>query len=126
MVRKRSTGAGVESTTARGRRGESLAAAWLESQGYIILARNLRVGRDEIDILALDGETMVAVEVRAHRRSAMVHPLESLTATKRARLRRSAVRHAMDRNQQSVRIDVVTVTDGEIDHIPNAVDFSER
>lgn len=114
------------STTARGRAGESLAARYLEDSGYVILARNLRVGRDEVDLVALDGATLVCVEVRARRAGSMVHPFESITAAKRARMRRSASRHAIERSVRDVRIDVIAVIDGQIDHIEGAVDFSER
>lgn len=114
------------STTARGRAGEALAARYLEDRGYVILARNLRVGRDEVDLVALDGATLVCVEVRARRANSMVHPFESITATKRARLRRSASRHAVERGLRDVRIDVIAVIDGEVDHLVGAVDFSER
>ena len=114
------------STTARGRAGEALAAQYLEDKGYVILARNLRVGRDEVDLVALDGATLVCVEVRARRAGAMVHPFESITAAKRARLRRSASRHSIERGICDARIDVIAVIDGQIDHLEGAVDFSER
>ena len=58
-------------TTVRRRHGEQaerLAADHLAARGWTILARNVRVGRDEIDILAVDPgptPTVVAVEVRS-------------------------------------------------------------
>lgn len=112
------------SRTAVGRAAESTVAAWLEARGYVVLGRNIRVGRDEIDVVALDGSTLVCVEVRARRRGAMVHPLESITASKRARMRRAALRCAVERGVREVRVDVAAVIDGEVDHIENAVDFS--
>lgn len=48
-----------------GRRGEDCAAAYLERQGYAIIARNWRTCRGELDIVARDGEWLVFVEVRA-------------------------------------------------------------
>ncbi len=52
-----------------GRRGEKLAARCLRRKGYRILSRNLRVGRDEADLVALDpdGTTVVIVEVKTRR-----------------------------------------------------------
>ena len=41
-----------------GRRGERIAEKHLKHLGYPILERNLRVGRNEIDLLALDGDTL--------------------------------------------------------------------
>lgn len=113
------------STTARGRSAESLVARLLEDKGYLIVARNLRVGRDEIDLVALDGVTLVCVEVRARSAGALVHPLESITAAKRRKLRRSASRLATERGARDVRIDVVSVHGDEVEHIEGAIDFSE-
>jgi len=47
-----------------GRRGEDAAAAYLRGLGYRILGRRERVLRGDIDIVALDGRTVVFVEVR--------------------------------------------------------------
>lgn len=115
-----------QSSTARGRAAEALVAAHLEQNGYVIVARNLRVGRDEIDLIAFDGATLVCVEVRSCRAGAMVHPLETLTPAKLFRMRRSARRHAAVRGVADTRIDVVAVVDGVIDHHVGAVDFSDR
>ena len=51
-----------------GGRGEAVAARYLEGLGWRVVARQVRVGRDEVDILALDPgppATLVAVEVRS-------------------------------------------------------------
>jgi len=47
-----------------GRRGERAAARLLKRQGYKILAKNLRAGRGELDLLARQGSLLVVVEVR--------------------------------------------------------------
>ena len=44
---------------ADGVRGEDMAAAYLETAGYRIVARNWRFHRNEIDIIAMDGDTLV-------------------------------------------------------------------
>lgn len=113
-------------TTARGRAAEALVASHLETLGLIVLARNARVGRDELDLVVLDGATLVVVEVRARRAGAMVHPLETLTATKRQNLRRATSRYAAERGHRGdVRIDVVTVIDGAIERYEGAITFDE-
>jgi putative endonuclease len=112
------------STTARGRAAEALVAAFLEARGWVILQRNARLGRDEIDLLALDGATLVCVEVRARRPGAMVDALSSITPAKQRRMRRAALRCAVSRQTQEIRIDVATVTDGAVELLENAVDFS--
>lgn len=50
-----------------GAAGERIAALFLESRGYAILARNFRVNRREIDLVAERGRLLVAVEVKWRR-----------------------------------------------------------
>jgi putative endonuclease len=49
-----------------GRRGERLAQIYLKKRGWRLIACNLRIGRDEVDIVGMTphGRVMVAVEVR--------------------------------------------------------------
>jgi putative endonuclease len=54
-----------ETTTAAGRRGEDLACRHLESQGLRLLERNYRCRAGEIDLVMLDGSTLVMIEVRS-------------------------------------------------------------
>jgi putative endonuclease len=74
-----------------GRRGERLAARALRRRGFRILARNLTVGRDEADLVALDpdGATVVIVEVKT-RRDADTPPEASINHHKQQRLARLA------------------------------------
>ena len=53
-----------EASRRRGAAGETIAAAFLEARGYVVHARNLRVARGELDLLARCGQTWVAVEVK--------------------------------------------------------------
>lgn len=76
---------------ALGRFAENLAAAYVQRHGYRIVARNLRLGPDEIDILAVEGGQTVLIEVRARRGDALGPPHWSLSAAKIARLRRAAL-----------------------------------
>ena len=47
-----------------GRRGEDAAARFLKRLGYKILARSRRLAPGEFDLVALDGRTIVFVEVK--------------------------------------------------------------
>ncbi len=69
-----------------GRFGERLAAWYLQDKGLEIVATNVAVAGGEIDILALDGGTRVAVEVRT--RIGGGDPADAAGARKRDRLRR--------------------------------------
>lgn len=88
MTRASSTGA-----QRIGDAGERLVATRLEAQGWTILARNLRLGRDEIDLLAVDPgppAALVIVEVRWRGRRDFGLAEESLDHRKRAAMRRAA------------------------------------
>lgn len=73
-----------------GRRGEDLAARFLESAGYTVIDRNWRCARGEIDLVARDGNDTVFVEVKTRSSTAFGHPFEAITAQKLARLKRLA------------------------------------
>lgn len=78
----------------RGRTGasaEDAAASWLSAAGWIILARNVRVGRDELDLLARDPRGVATVvEVRGRSGAGFGTGVESVDAGKVARLYRAA------------------------------------
>lgn len=59
--------AGRDARVGLGRRGEEVAAAYLASLGWEIVARNWRTRAGELDIVARDGPWLVFVEVRARR-----------------------------------------------------------
>ncbi|WP_184080389.1 YraN family protein [Nocardiopsis mwathae] len=100
-----------------GRRGEELAAAYLERRGIRVLARNWRCREGEIDIVARCGRTLVVVEVKTRASVRFGSPLEAVGHTKRERLRTLARRWAADNTVPAsrVRVDVIAVlvhTDG--------------
>ncbi|MCB9832463.1 MAG: YraN family protein [Planctomycetes bacterium] len=72
-----------------GRRAEALARRHLRRAGFLIVERNVRVGRDEIDLVAIDEETIVFVEVKA-RRDSLAEALMACDRAKRRRLGRAA------------------------------------
>lgn len=74
---------------------EAWVAASLEGDGWTILARQLRVGRAEIDLLALDPgppRRLVAVEVRWRSVRAWGLPEETVDRRKLTRLRLALAR----------------------------------
>ena len=73
---------------------EGLVAAELAALGWEILARNVRVGRSELDLVAVDPgppRTLVVVEVRANRGPAFGRPEESIDWRKLRALYRGAL-----------------------------------
>ncbi len=105
------------STLLIGRRHERRAARFLKRRGLRILGRNVRVGRDEIDLIARDGNVAVVVEVRHRERNRMVADL-SVDDRKVTRLRRAWFRLARDLRLSPgipVRFDLVlTAADGSL------------
>ena len=100
-----------ESTTNAGRRGEEFVCERLAARGYRILARNVREKFAEIDIVALDGETLCFIEVRTRADDALGHPAETITPAKQRSIRRAAEAFLVKRRvaPRPMRFDVATV-----------------
>ena len=93
------------------RRGEDAAAAYLERIGLTIVERNWRCTSGEADIVALDGPTLVIVEVKTRKSAAAGSPEEAVSATKQRRLVRVA-RHYLSHaglENADVRFDVIAI-----------------
>jgi putative endonuclease len=103
--------------TAIGRHAEEAAAAHLAEQGWVILARNLRLGALELDLVARKGPLVAIVEVRTRGPSSFAGAFASISGAKRARLLRAADRlwrfHLRGMaGVERVRIDVCAVSFG--------------
>jgi len=94
-----------------GIRGEELAQDFLKKRGYRILETNYRCPEGEIDIVARHKDTLVFVEVRTKSSRGFGLPEESVTPTKKERLRAAAARYQQthDGLPQLWRIDFVAV-----------------
>ncbi len=95
-----------------GKKGEEIAFSFLRRKGYRVVDRNWRCKMGEIDIIAMDGETLVFVEVRSlkmHRN--LRTPEESVTIAKKKRLL-NAARVYLGKNglwHRKVRFDIIGV-----------------
>jgi len=69
-----------------GARAEALATDYLARQGLVLVARNFRSRRGEIDVIVRDRDTLVFVEVRLRSQAAFGGAAASITPAKRARL----------------------------------------
>jgi putative endonuclease len=95
-----------------GRRGESIAEDYLLDQGYRIVKRNFRLGRNgEIDLIAFDGAALVFIEVKYRRSNTYGSPEDAVTAGKRRQLRRIAEGFLAINPQQAseYRFDVIAI-----------------
>ena len=68
---------------ALGRWGEECAARFLAGRGWVVLARNYRFGRREVDLVVRQGELLAFVEVKTRAGRGYGSPLEAVTALKR-------------------------------------------
>jgi putative endonuclease len=95
-----------------GQRGERLAEQYLRTTGAAILDRNWRCRDGELDIVAADTGTLVAVEVKARRSWDFGHPFEAVDAAKLARLVRLLTAWAEGHGVRAGRrrVDVIAVT----------------
>lgn len=107
-----------------GKDGEAVAAEHLRGLGYRIVATNVRIGRDEIDIVAFDplDQVLVCCEVKARTRTHSDYaPALNMTTKKYYKILRSS-RQYMAKKQWmgGYRIDVVFVASGKVlEHLIN-------
>ncbi len=71
-----------------GRRGEDLAARFLEQQGLVVLSRNWRCRLGELDLVATDTRRLVVCEVKTRSGTRYGEPAEAVDGRKAARIRR--------------------------------------
>ena len=69
-----------------GREAETYALRYLQQQGLQLIAQNWLCKRGELDLVMLDGDTVVFVEVRYRRHSAWGGALESVDLRKQQKL----------------------------------------
>jgi putative endonuclease len=111
-----------------GVRGERAATRFLKRQGYVIVGRGARDRIGELDIVAVDGKTIVFVEVKTRASHDRGHPAEAIDRDKQRQLTRVALSYLRrhDLLEYSARFDVVAVTwpadqkQPTIEHIKNA------
>lgn len=108
-----------------GKIGEDLAVEYLVKKGYQILERNWRSGHKEIDIIALDGNTLVAVEVKTRKSSTYGEPDIAVGVMKQKMLIWAADAYVRYKNLDvDVRFDIISIviTDKgqNLEHIEDA------
>ncbi len=102
---------------------ETLAADYLKGQGVLILERNFRSRRGEIDLIGRDREYLVFFEVKYRSSAALGYPEEAVGHAKQRNICRTAdyyrcIRHVSA--QTAVRYDVIAIEGEQIRWIKNA------
>lgn len=94
-----------------GLKGEDLAVNFLKRKGLRILARNYRFGRQEIDIIAEDRNTICFIEVKTRTNNNFGSPEEAITSEKKKHLVNLAISYIKRFNLvgRDVRFDVIAI-----------------
>ena len=108
-----------------GKRGEEIALAHLQKQGYKIEAINWRYKKAEIDIMAWKDDYFVVVEVKTRTSTEFESPKEAVTLGKQKHLVRAADAYIQEKEiEKECRFDVVSVliqnNNVSIEHIEDA------
>ncbi len=109
----------------RGALGEVRAEQYLQAQGYEILARNVVAPGAEIDLIALDGRTIVFVEVKERISARAGMGREAVTKAKQKRICKAAIYYLMRTGlmNRQARFDVVEIQNGRVTHIKDAFPY---
>jgi len=114
--------------------GERIAEAFCGLRGYEVIDRNMREGRGEVDLVALDRATVVFIEVKFRSGTDRAAPLLAVTPKKREDVARTAALYLARRGLlgKAVRFDVIGITWGgdgtelHLEHVPNAYPGGRR
>lgn len=107
-----------------GKKGEELAQQYLIKNGYKILETNKRFSRMcEIDIIALDKNTLVFCEVKTRKTNICGSPFEAITKSKYQNIKKGIFLYIQENpNYKSFRIDAISIIlepKLEIKHLKN-------
>jgi putative endonuclease len=111
----------------RGRKGEEQAAAALEASGMEIIAKNVRSKYGEIDIVAVSGDTIIFVEVKAWSAFGMENLQYGIDMKKQRKIIKTAKYFLCENRKYSrmaIRFDVIFVKNNSVTHLASA--FTER
>jgi putative endonuclease len=126
MARSRPTrsysDAAVRRRRALGAAGEAAAAAWYESAGFAVLARNWRCRDGELDLVLGRDDLLVFCEVKTRSTTAYGVPASAVTPEKQRRVRHLAMRwlDETDTRAPRLRFDVASVIGGAVEVLPDA------
>ena len=109
-----------DTTTARGREAETLAARYLEAYGQRVLERNFLVRGGEIDLICRDRQTLVFVEVRQRSRSDFGGAAASIGRSKRQRIVLAAQYYLLGKADCDCRFDCILIDNGQLEWLKNA------
>jgi putative endonuclease len=111
----------IKNTKEIGDLGEDSACGFLEDRGYRIIERNYRCQLGEVDIVALDEDTLAFIEVKKKTTNRFGLAGEMITKKKIAKIRRTAELYLLQKKISRVdwRIDAVLIDAKKTELIKN-------
>ncbi len=108
-----------------GLKGEQIASDYLLNKGYIVLHRNWRSGKKEIDIIAYRDDIVIIVEIKTRTGTKLLYPEEAVTRRKQGFLK-IAAQVFMDENPgyRNFRFDIISIV-MKGDQVAEIVHFEE-
>ncbi len=103
--------------------GEEMAALFLIKKGYMILSRNFRYKKSEVDIIAQKENTIAFVEVKTRTNAFFQEPELSVTRSKQKQITKGANYYIQENEiDLDVRFDIIAITlfGNKINHIEDA------
>ncbi|MDR0469205.1 MAG: YraN family protein [Peptococcaceae bacterium] len=103
--------ANKDARKALGKQSEDMGTAWLISKGMRVLERNYRCRIGEIDLIGQMDDTLVIVEIRSRSSDSRGTPVESVTHSKRQKLRKIAAWYLAQKGREDspCRFDVLGI-----------------
>jgi putative endonuclease len=108
-----------------GKWGEAFALKHLLGIGYVLLARNYKFNRMEIDLVMTDGQMLVVIEVKTRHSAELGEPWRAVNLAKQKQIIRVANYYTKSIQwPQEVRFDVVSIVHNsnhtDLTHIKDA------
>lgn len=109
-----------------GKWGEDIATDYLQRKGYQVIERDWKSGHRDLDIIALDGDTVVFVEVKTRSNRLFTDPVDAVGYQKVRNLQQAANHYVKYRHINcDIRFDIVCIvgndkSEPEIEHIEDA------
>lgn len=93
-----------------GKQGEELASRYLQQHGYTILERDWKQGQRDIDLIALDGDTIVFVEVKTRTDANYAEPEQAVDYRKMRNLAAAADSYVkLNDTPNPLRFDIISI-----------------
>lgn len=112
------------------KKGENLAYQYLTAKGYKIISRNFRSKLGEIDLIALDQNTLVFIEVKTRISKEFGEPEEAVTKYKIRSIEKTGefFKSKFPHTPNLLRIDVISIllSDGNTPQIKHIENITEK